>query len=56
MISECSVPKRKRDSLVWQADLAPVGQDAYIQLVLMLDEFSKSTARLAEVHVDAWAK
>jgi hypothetical protein len=41
---------------VWQADLAPVGQDAYIQLVLMLDEFSKSTARLAEVHVDAWAK
>jgi hypothetical protein len=56
MISECSIPKRRRDLLVWQADLAPVGQDAYIQLVLMLDEFSKTTARLAEVHVGAWAK
>ena len=56
VISDCSVPKRKRDLLVWQADLAPVGQDAYIQLVLMLDEFSKTTARLTEVHVGAWAK
>jgi hypothetical protein len=56
VISECSALKRKGDLLVWQADLAPVGQDAYIQLVLMLDEFSKSTAKLSEARVCAWAK
>jgi hypothetical protein len=55
-ISECSVPRRKGDLLVWQADLTPVGQDAYIQLVLMLDEFSRTIARLTEVHVGAWIK
>jgi hypothetical protein len=56
MIAHCSVPERKGEAIAWQADLAPVGQDAYIQLVMMLDEFSKTTARLAEVRVDAWAK
>jgi hypothetical protein len=56
MISHRSVPERKEEIIAWQADLAPVGQDAYIQLVMMLDEFSKTTARLAKVHVGAWAK
>ena len=56
MISHCSVPKRKGEAVVWRADLTPVGQDAYIQLVMMLDEFSKTIARLAKVHIGAWAK
>ena len=55
-ISHHSVPRRKDDSVAWFADLAPVGQDAYFQLVLMLDEFSKTTARLDQVHVGAWSK
>jgi len=36
---------------LWSADLSPVGQDSYFQLVLMLDEFSRSVARLSEVHI-----
>ena len=55
VISHCSVPERREDTITWVADLAPVGQDAYFQLVMMLDEFSKTTARLAEVHVGAWS-
>ncbi len=55
-ISYCSEPECEGDSLMWQADLAPVGQDAYFQLVMMLDEFSKTVSRLAEVHVGAWVK
>jgi hypothetical protein len=56
MISHCLVPECEGEVIAWQADLAPVGQDAYIQLVMMLDEFSKETARLAEVHVGLWAR
>ena len=51
MIRSCSAPERTGNLIAWQADLAPVGQDAYFQLVLMLDEFSKSVARLAEVRI-----
>lgn len=56
MISYCAVPRREGDSLVWQADLAPVGQDAYFQLVVLLDGFSKTTFRLTEIHVGFWGK
>jgi hypothetical protein len=55
-ITYCSVPERQESSVIWYADLAPVGQDAYFQLILMLDEFSKMAARLTEVHVGAWSR
>jgi hypothetical protein len=54
VIAACSVPEWIGESLFWQADLDPVGQDAYFQLVMMLDEFSKTKARLARVDVGAW--
>jgi hypothetical protein len=38
---------------VWHAQLAPVRHDAYVQLVMMLDAFSR-TCRLEQVRVSAW--
>jgi hypothetical protein len=51
IISDCSVVDMEEKTIEWDADLAPVGQDAYFQLVLMLDHFSKTIQRLSEIRV-----
>ncbi len=50
-ISACSVVELKEQTCEWYAELDPVGQDAYFQLVLMLDHFSQTIHRLLEVKV-----
>lgn len=54
VISCCAVAERGNDWITYHLDLTPVGQDAYIQLVLMLDEFSRTAAPIDRIEVDAW--
>jgi hypothetical protein len=53
-INACSGLQQAGTNITWHADLNPIGQDAYIQLVLTLDDFSRRIAPLAEIQIRPW--